>query len=97
MEKQQLVRVLSRKDVVSLAFGAMIGWGWAVLAGDWIREAGGRQHHRFSDRGTDCSFVFSGRSLHPQNSIFRGGLLEEIGRDGCVFESGALLITKPAT
>ncbi|GAA5347026.1 APC family permease [Planifilum fimeticola] len=40
MEKRQLVRVLSQKDVVSLAFGAMIGWGWVVLAGDWIAEAG---------------------------------------------------------
>lgn len=40
MEKRQLVRVLSKKDVVSLAFGAMIGWGWVVLAGNWILEAG---------------------------------------------------------
>lgn len=40
MEKRQLVRVLSKKDVISLAFGAMIGWGWVVLAGDWILEAG---------------------------------------------------------
>lgn len=40
MEKRQLVRVLSKKDVISLSFGAMIGWGWVVLAGDWILEAG---------------------------------------------------------
>lgn len=33
-------RVLSRRDVLALAFGAMIGWGWVVLAGEWIRAAG---------------------------------------------------------
>ena len=26
-------RVLGSKDVLALAFGAMIGWGWVVLAG----------------------------------------------------------------
>ncbi len=36
----QLDRVLSKKDVLALAFGAMIGWGWVVLAGDWVRNAG---------------------------------------------------------
>ncbi|KPD06734.1 amino acid permease [Aneurinibacillus migulanus] len=39
-EQQQLDKVLSRFDVLALAFGAMIGWGWVVLAGDWIRQAG---------------------------------------------------------
>lgn len=38
--KQQAEKVLSRVDVLALAFGAMIGWGWVVLAGEWIREAG---------------------------------------------------------
>ncbi len=33
-------RVLSRRDVLALAFGAMIGWGWVVLAGEWVRSAG---------------------------------------------------------
>jgi len=33
-------KVLSRRDVLALAFGAMIGWGWVVLAGEWIRSAG---------------------------------------------------------
>ncbi|MFW6344925.1 MAG: APC family permease [Halomonas sp.] len=36
----QLKRVLARKDVLALAFGAMIGWGWIVLTGDWIQSAG---------------------------------------------------------
>ena len=33
-------RVLSKKDVLVLSFGAMIGWGWIVLAGHWILTAG---------------------------------------------------------
>lgn len=33
-------RVLSQKDITALAFGAMIGWGWVVLTGEWIRMAG---------------------------------------------------------
>ncbi|MBF8221597.1 APC family permease [Halomonas sp. 328] len=36
----QLTRVLARKDVLALAFGAMIGWGWIVLTGSWIQSAG---------------------------------------------------------
>ncbi len=27
-------------DLFGLAFGAMIGWGWVVLAGDWLRLGG---------------------------------------------------------
>ena len=33
-------KVLSRIDVIFLAFGAMIGWGWVVLSGNWIQSAG---------------------------------------------------------
>ena len=33
-------RVLGRTDVLTLAFGTMIGWGWVVLSGLWIHEAG---------------------------------------------------------
>ncbi|MGL5316123.1 MAG: APC family permease [Peptostreptococcaceae bacterium] len=40
MEDKNFERVLGTKDVVALAFGAMIGWGWVILVGDWIREAG---------------------------------------------------------
>ena len=41
MEQQQdFNKVLSRVDVLVLAFGAMIGWGWVVLSGDWILKAG---------------------------------------------------------
>ncbi len=33
-------RVLDKKEVLALAFGAMIGWGWVVLAGGWVQTAG---------------------------------------------------------
>src|SRR5690606_15596921 len=34
------VKVLGRADVLALAFGAMIGFGWIVLTGDFIDAAG---------------------------------------------------------
>src|SRR5690625_4101137 len=37
---RKLIKILGKKDVLSLAFGAMIGWGWVVTAGLWITEAG---------------------------------------------------------
>jgi APA family basic amino acid/polyamine antiporter len=40
MEDQKLLKVLGNRDVLALAFGAMIGWGWVVTAGLWITEAG---------------------------------------------------------
>lgn len=40
MKDIRLVKILGNKDVLSLAFGAMIGWGWVVTAGLWIIEAG---------------------------------------------------------
>lgn len=40
MGEQKLSKILGNKDVIALAFGAMIGWGWVVTAGLWITEAG---------------------------------------------------------
>lgn len=34
------MRVLGRWDVLTLAFGAMIGWGWVIMAGDWLERGG---------------------------------------------------------
>lgn len=36
----QLERVLGRWDVLAVAFGAMIGFGWIVLTGDFLESAG---------------------------------------------------------
>lgn len=38
--ESQFLRVLGRKEVLALAFGAMIGWSWVVLSGTWISSAG---------------------------------------------------------
>ncbi len=40
MEDKNFDRVLGKKDIIALAFGAMIGWGWVILVGDWIAKAG---------------------------------------------------------
>lgn len=38
--EERLTRVLTQKDVLALAFGAMIGFSWIVLAGGWVQDAG---------------------------------------------------------
>lgn len=35
-----LKKSLGRFDIIALAFGAMVGWGWVVLAGGWVISAG---------------------------------------------------------
>jgi amino acid transporter len=40
MSEPVLERVLTRRDVLSLAFGAMIGWSWVLLTGEWTTRAG---------------------------------------------------------
>lgn len=39
-QETKFLRVLGRKEVLALAFGAMIGWSWVVLSGTWITSAG---------------------------------------------------------
>ena len=39
-KRQELKRSLSMKDVLALAFGTMIGWGWIMLAGKWVADGG---------------------------------------------------------
>jgi APA family basic amino acid/polyamine antiporter len=40
VKQQRLIRVLSRRDVLALAFGAIIGWSWVFLTGNWVHTAG---------------------------------------------------------
>lgn len=37
---EKMDRVLGRRDVLAVAFGAMIGFGWIVLTGDFLKNAG---------------------------------------------------------
>jgi len=39
-ERNRLKRVLSRSDILALSFGTMVGWGWVMLPGQWIRAGG---------------------------------------------------------
>ncbi len=38
--RADLTKILGRHDVLALAFGAMIGWGWVVLSGEMTASAG---------------------------------------------------------
>ncbi len=48
-------KVLRRRDVVTLAFGAMIGWSWVLLTGEWLVRAG--------SAGTVVAFVIGGLAV----------------------------------
>ncbi len=37
---QRFARVLRSREVITLAFGAMIGWSWVLMTGLWVQEAG---------------------------------------------------------
>ena len=39
-ERGALPQSLGRWDVLTLAFGAMIGWSWVVLSGTWLAQGG---------------------------------------------------------
>ena len=40
MENENLAKVLGRREVITLALGAIIGWGWVVLSGGIVLDAG---------------------------------------------------------
>ncbi len=40
MSSSGFKKSLNTIDLIALAFGAMIGWGWVVLAGGWVNSAG---------------------------------------------------------
>ena len=40
MSNGHFIRVIRRKEVFALSFGAMIGWSWVALTGNWIETAG---------------------------------------------------------
>lgn len=39
-KKSEFDKVFSAWDILVIAFGAMIGWGWVVSSGDWIQKGG---------------------------------------------------------
>ena len=45
-------KTLARREVLTLSFGAMIGWSWVLLTGEWLTRAG--------SLGTTIAFVVGG-------------------------------------
>lgn len=56
MEKSRFKKVMSSTDILVVAFGAMIGWGWVVSSGRWIQNAG--------TIGTVIGFVIGGLMIY---------------------------------
>ncbi len=56
MKKTGLNKVLNSAEVLIMAFGAMIGWGWVVSSGEWIESAG--------VFGTAIGFVIGGITIY---------------------------------
>ena len=54
MQEGHFIRVIKRREVLTLSFGAMIGWSWVALTGGWIDEAG--------SLGAMLAFVIGGSS-----------------------------------
>lgn len=56
MEQKGFKKVMNAGDVLVIAFGAMIGWGWVVSTGGWILNAG--------TFGTMLGFVIGGLMIY---------------------------------
>ena len=54
--KNRFSKVMSTTDILVVAFGAMIGWGWVVSSGRWIQNAGAI--------GTVIGFVIGGIMIY---------------------------------
>lgn len=54
--KTELQQTLNTLDVLVVAFGAMIGWGWVVSSGQWITTGGAL--------GTAIAFVIGGIMIY---------------------------------
>lgn len=40
LSESSFLKTLSRREVLTLSFGAMIGWSWVLLTGEWLTRAG---------------------------------------------------------
>lgn len=54
--KAELNKILRTRDVLMIAFGAMIGWGWVVSSGQWIQTGG--------VLGTAIGFIIGGLMVY---------------------------------
>ena len=56
MSRKGFKKVLNTSDVLVVAFGAMIGWGWVVSSGQWIQQGG--------VLGTALGFIIGGIMIY---------------------------------
>lgn len=54
--KGRFNKVMNTTDILVVAFGAMIGWGWVVSSGKWIQNAG--------TIGTVIGFIIGGITIY---------------------------------
>ena len=73
---------LNKTDVFVLAFGAMIGWGWVIMSGEWITQAG--------TLGSAIAFLFGGLVV-----LFVGQVYAELS-SAMPSNHGVLLFSKRA-
>ena len=52
---EKFSKAIGRREVLTLSFGAMIGWSWVLLTGDWLVRAG--------PLGTAAAFVVGGSAV----------------------------------
>lgn len=52
---EKFSKTIERREVLTLSFGAMIGWSWVLLTGDWLIRAG--------SLGTAIAFVIGGMAV----------------------------------
>ena len=55
-QNNRFKKVMSSTDILVVAFGAMIGWGWVVSSGRWIQKAG--------TIGTVIGFIIGGIMIY---------------------------------
>jgi len=76
-QRASLEKSFSKLDVFALAFGAMIGWGWVMLAGHWVQSAGWLGSMlAFAIGAVMCVFVgLCYAELTPMLPVTGGGLV----------------------
>ena len=72
LKKSEFDKVFSAWDILVIAFGAMIGWGWVVSSGTWI-DAGGVDGDVYIAKGSQLSEDF------PVNWLFKMKRTDENG------------------
>lgn len=75
-KESEFNKVFSAWDILVIAFGAMIGWGWVVSTGNWIEKGGVLGAALgFCLGGVMIFFVFAERILVAAQHVVIGGVL----------------------